>query len=156
TGSGAAIMPPEKRGYALSVVIAGLTLSTALGSPLGTVIGGLGDWRYTMVFVSAISAAAALGIIVFMSNIPMPPAISLLQRLAPFRDHRIGLTLLTTVLVQCGTFVIYTYFSVVFDRVIHGNAILFAALLILFGASGTVMNLLGGRLIDTIGSSKVL
>lgn len=156
TGSGAAIVPPEKRGYALSVVIAGLTLSTALGSPIGTVIGGLGDWRYTMVFVSAISAAAALGITVFMFNIPMPPVINLKQRLAPFADRRVGLTLLTTVLVQSGTFVIYTYFSVVFGNVIHGNALTFGALLVLFGVGGTVMNLAGGRLIDRVGNRKVL
>jgi predicted MFS family arabinose efflux permease len=156
TGSGAAIVPPEKRGYALSIVIAGLTLSTALGAPIGTVIGGLGDWRYTMVFVSAISAAAALGITAFMFNIPMPPAITLKQRLAPFADHRVGLTLLTTVLVQCGTFVIYTYFSVVFANAIHGNALMFGGLLVLFGVGGTIMNLTGGRLIDTIGARKVI
>lgn len=156
TGAGAALMPPERRGYALSVVIAGLTLSTALGSPIGTVIGGLGEWRYTMVFVSAISAMAALGIIGFMRKIPLSPAITLKQRLAPFANHRIGLTLLTTVLVQCGTFTIYTYFSIVFGQIIKGNALVFGALLILLGVAGSIMNLAGGRLIDSVGTRKVL
>jgi predicted MFS family arabinose efflux permease len=156
TGSGASIMPPEKRGFALSVVIAGLTASTALGSPIGTVIGGLGDWRWTMVFVSAISVVASLGITFFLVNIPMPPAITLKQRLAPFTDHRIGLTLLTTLLVQCGTFTIYTYFAVVFDRATGYSPVTLGALLVLFGCSGTIMNLAGGRLIDVVGSRRVL
>jgi predicted MFS family arabinose efflux permease len=156
TGAGAAIMPPERRGYALSVVIAGLTLSTALGSPIGTVIGGLGNWRYTMVFVSAISAAAGFGIFGFMRNIPLSPAITLKQRFAPFTDRRVGLILLTTVLVQCGTFTIYTYFSVIFGPVIKGNALVFGALLSLMGVAGSVMNLIGGRLIDSVGTRKVL
>jgi predicted MFS family arabinose efflux permease len=155
-GSGASITPPEKRGFALSVVIAGLTASTALGSPIGTVIGGLGDWRWTMIFVSAISTVAGIGITILLKDIPMPPAITLKQRLAPFADRRIGLTLLTTLLVQCGTFIIYTYFSVVFDRAIHGDALIFGALLVLFGTAGTVMNLVGGRIIDRIGTRKVL
>lgn len=156
TGSAAVIVPPEKRGFALSIVIAGLTASTALGSPIGTVIGGLGDWRWTMAFVSIISMIAVIGITAFLSHIPMPPAITLRQRLAPFADRRVGLTLLTTLLVQSGTFTIYTYFSVVFDRATGGSPLILGALLVLFGLSGTVMNLAGGRLVDTIGGSKVL
>jgi predicted MFS family arabinose efflux permease len=156
TGSGAGIMPPEKRGFALSIVIAGLTFSTALGSPIGTLIGGLADWRWTMVFVSAISVVAALGIAVSLKDIPTPPAISLKQRLAPFADHRIGLTLLTTLLIQCGNFAMYTYFAVIFDRVTHGDPMILGLLLVLWGSSGTVMNLVGGRLIDRIGTRKVL
>ena len=48
TATGAAVMlvRPEHRGFALSVVVAGLTVSTALGTPIGAVIGGLGDWRF--------------------------------------------------------------------------------------------------------------
>jgi predicted MFS family arabinose efflux permease len=49
TGAAATLVSPEKRGHALSIVIAGLTVATALGSPVGAVIGGLGDWRWTMV-----------------------------------------------------------------------------------------------------------
>ena len=155
-GSAAVIVPPEKRGFALAIVIAGLTSSTALGSPIGTVIGGLGDWRWTMVFVSSISAIALIGITAFLSHIPMPPAITLKQRLAPFADRSVGLTLLTTLLVQSGTFIIYTYFSVVFDRATGGNPVILGALLVLFGCFGTIMNLTGGRLIDVIGGRKVL
>jgi MFS transporter, DHA1 family, inner membrane transport protein len=156
TGAGASIMPPQRRGFGLAVVIAGLTASTAFGSPIGSVIGGLGDWRWTMIFVSAISITAALGITAFLGAIPMPPAITLKQRLAPFADHRIGLTLLTTLFVQCGNFTMYTYFSVIFDRATKGDPLIFGMLLVLWGSSGTVMNLIGGRLIDTIGTRKIL
>jgi predicted MFS family arabinose efflux permease len=156
TGAGASIVSPERRGFALSVVIAGLTASTALGAPIGTVIGGLGDWRYTMIFVSAISVVSALGITAFLRNIPMPPAITLQQRLAPFADRRIGLTLLTTLLVQCGNFAVYTYFAVIFDRATSGNPLILGALLVLWGTCGTVMNLAGGRVIDRIGTRRIL
>jgi predicted MFS family arabinose efflux permease len=156
TGSGASILPPEKRGFALSVVIAGLTAATALGLPIGAIIGGLGDWRWTMIFVSAIGLVAGLGINIFLKDIPMPPAISLKQRLAPFADQRIGLTLLTTLFVQCGNFTMYTYFSVIFDRTIQGNALTFGGLLVLWGTAGTIANLAGGRLIDMIGTRQIL
>lgn len=156
TGAAAMIVPPARRGYALSVVIAGLTAATALGSPAGAVIGGLGDWRWTMVFVSALAAVSLIGILSLLSSIPLPPAISLKQRVAPLANPSVGLTLLTTLVFMSGIFSVYTYFSVIFDRAIGGSTIVLGALLVLWGAAGTVANLTSGRLIDTIGSRKVI
>lgn len=156
TGSAALIVPPERRGFALSVVATGMTVSTALGAPIGTLIGGLGDWHWTMVFVAVLAALSGLGVSAFLSHIPMPPAISLGKRLAPLADARVGLALTTTFLFFTAAFTIYTYFSVVFERAIGGSPAVLAGLLVVWGAAGTVFNLLAGRLIDAIGSRKVL
>lgn len=156
TSSAASIVAPERRGFALSVLVAGMTVSTALGAPIGTVIAGLGDWRWTMVFVAALAAASGLGVAAFLSHIPMLAPVSLARRVAPLADARVGLTLATTFLFFCAAFTIYTYFTVVFDRVIEGNPNLLAALLVAWGAAGTVSNLMTGRLVDRVGSRKVL
>ena len=156
TGAAATMVAPEKRGFALSVVITGLTVSTALGTPIGALIGGLGDWRWTMVFVSALAAASGLGVWALLPQIPLPPKISLAQRLAPVRDPRVALTLLTTLIYQAGHFIAYTYFTVVFDRVLGHNSFLVSLLLVLWGSSGMVANLVTGRLADTIGNRKVI
>jgi predicted MFS family arabinose efflux permease len=156
TGAAASIVPPERRGFALSVVTMGLTVSTALGAPIGTLIGGLGDWHWTMVFVAALAAASALGILSFLSHIPLLPAVSLRQRFAPLADVRIGLTLATTFLFLSAAYTIYTYLAVVFDRVTYGNPAVLAGLIVLWGAAGTVVTLVVGRVIDVIGNRKVL
>jgi predicted MFS family arabinose efflux permease len=156
TGSAAMLVPAERRGFALSVVVAGLTLSTALGSPAGAVIGGLGDWRWTMVFVAALGTVAGLGVTMFLTEVPLPPAVSLGKRLAPLADVRVGLTLATTFLGLTGIFTVYTYFAVAFDRAIRGDAVVLGVLLVLWGAAGTFANLASGRLIDRIGSRKVI
>ena len=156
TGSAAMLVPPERRGYALSVVVTGLTLSTALGSPIGAVIGGLGDWRYTMLFVAALGAVTALGIYAFLSEIPLPPAVSLSERLAPLADSRILLTVATTLANLSSIFTVYTYFAVAFDRAIGNDAVVLSALLVLWGAGGTIANLAFGRLVDRIGSRSVI
>jgi MFS transporter, DHA1 family, inner membrane transport protein len=156
TGSAAILVPPERRGFALSVVVAGLTLSTAFGSPIGAVIGGLGDWRYTMLFVAALGTAAGLGVWTFLAEIPLPPAVSLSKRLAPLADARILLTVMTTFINLSAVFTVYTYFAVVFDRAIGGNAVALGILLVLFGVGGTAANLAFGRLIDRVGSRSVI
>jgi predicted MFS family arabinose efflux permease len=156
TGAAAMLVAPERRGFALSVVIAGLSGSTALGTPIGAVIGDLGDWRWTMAFVAGLAALAGLGVWTMLPEVPMPPKISLKQRLLPLADPRIGLTLLTTLLAMSGIFTVYTYFTVVFDHVIGGDAVVLGTLLVLWGLAGTFSNLLAGRLIDVIGNRKVI
>ena len=155
TGTGAMIVAPEHRGKALTIIVAGLTAATALGSPMGTVIGGLGDWRWTMYFVSLVGALAATGIALMLKNVPLPPKVSFAARMAPLGDARVGLTLATTLLAMAGNFVIYTYFSVVFDRVLSSTA-LFGLLLVLWGSGGTVTNIVLSRLLDKFGPREVL
>jgi predicted MFS family arabinose efflux permease len=155
TGTGATIVAPERRGQAIAVIVAGLTAATALGSPIGTVLGGLGDWRWTMYFVSAVGLAAGLGIMVLLGHVPLPPKIGLKARLAPLQDARIGWTLLTTYLGMAGNFLVYVYFSVVFDRVLV-NAVVFGALLVVWGASGTVTNIALSRVLDRTSPTKLM
>lgn len=158
TASGAATMlvPAERRGFALSIIVAGLTTATALGTPIGAVIGGLVDWRWTLGFVAGLGAMAFVGVWALMPEIPLPPAVSLRKRFAPLGDSRVGLILATTLLAQIGTFIVYTYFSVVFDRAIGGSAAVLGGLLVLWGLAGTLSNLFTGRILDKLGANKVI
>jgi DHA1 family inner membrane transport protein len=156
TATGASLVPAEQRGRALAIVIAGLSSATALGSPIGTVLGGLGGWRLTMWFVAGLGAAAALGVAALLPAVPLPPALSLRQRLAPLADRRIALTLLTTLSAYGGLFVVYTYLGVAFDRVTGGDGAVLAGLLFLWGVAATAGNLIAGRLTDRLGSRRII
>ena len=156
SGTGTMLVPPERRGFALSVIVAGLTTATALGTPLGAVIGGIADWRWTLAFVAALGVAGFAGVWALLPDVPLPPAISLIKRFAPLGDSRVGLILTTTVLAQIGTFIIYNYVAVVFDRATGGSPAVLGVLLVLWGLAGTFSNLLAGRVLDRIGSRKVV
>lgn len=158
TASGTATMlvPPERRAFALSIIVAGLTTATALGTPIGAVIGGLASWHWTLVFIAALGAAGLVGIWALLPEVPLPPAVSLNKRFSPLGDSRVAMVLATTVLAQVGTFIVYNYFSVVFDRVIGGNATVLGLLLVGWGLAGTFSNLLAGRVLDKVGSRKVV
>jgi DHA1 family inner membrane transport protein len=95
-------------------------------------------------------------VLALLPEMPLPPAITLRKRIAPIADSRVALTLATTLLVMSGIFTVYTYFSVVFDRAVGGQAIVLGALLVIWGAAGTLSNLFAGRMIDSVGSHKVI
>jgi MFS transporter, DHA1 family, inner membrane transport protein len=156
TAAGASLVPPERRGRALAIVVAGLSSATALGAPLGTFIGGLFDWRATMWFVAAIGALGAAGVAWRLPKIPTPPAVSLAQRVEPLGDARVLLTLLTTLLAYAGLFLVYTFIGSSFDRATGGDARVLAGLLLLWGVAATVGNLAAGQLTDHFGSRRII
>lgn len=156
TAMGASLVPPEQRGRALAVVLAGLTTATALGSPIGTWISGLGDWRMTMWFVSVLGVAAAAGIAILLPPVPTPPRVSLRQRLAPMTDARVAMTLLTTLFAYGSAWIVYSYIGVALDRVTHGEGHVLAVLLLIWGVAAFAGNLLGGRLVDAFGGRRII
>jgi DHA1 family inner membrane transport protein len=156
TAAGASLVPPEQRGRALAVVVAGLSSATALGAPMGTFIGGLLDWRATMWFVAAVGTVALAGVAWRLSDVPTPPAVDLRRRLAPLGDFRVLLTLATTLLAYAGMFLVYTYVGLAFDRATGGDPRVLAALLLLWGVAATAGNLIAGRLTDRFGSRRII
>jgi Arabinose efflux permease len=156
SGVAASLVPPAQRGRALALVMAGLSGATALGAPIGTVIGSSGDWRTTMWFVAALAAVAFVGVAALLPVVATPPAVTLAQRLAPARDARIALTLLTTVLVLTGLYTVYTYVSVSYDRATGGDGTRLAGLLFAFGLAATVGNLVSGALTDRFGNRRII
>lgn len=152
----AAMVAPERRGAALAIVVAGLSGATALGAPIGTLVGNAGDWHMTMWFVAAIGALALAGVFAILPDVAAPPPLRFRQRLAPLGDARVAVTLLTTLLFMFGVFLVYTYISVVFDRATRGDGALLAALLSSWGIAATIGNLAAGNLSDRFGSRGVI
>lgn len=149
TASSAAvsITPAERRGRAMALVIGGLTLSTALGMPLGNLIGSV-DWRLTLWAVAALGVVAAIGISVSLPKVVLP-ATSLTARLAPLRQPKVLTILVATLLVMAGHYTVYTYIGAMTTEATTGSfpqaltMILFA-----WGAGVLVGNFFAGYLVD--------
>lgn len=155
-GVAASLASPERRGRALSTVTAGLAGATALGAPIGTFIGGLGSWRTTLWFVAALGLVSLAGVWTQLRDVPEPARISLRERLAPVRDPRVALTLLTSLFAFGGFLMVYTYAGLALDRVTHGDARVLAAMLLVWGIAATAGNLHSGRLVDRFDSRSII
>ncbi|MFI0451405.1 MFS transporter [Actinomadura sp. 6N118] len=144
-----AITPPERRGRAMALVIGGLTLSTALGMPLGNLIGSI-DWRLTLWAVAALGIAAAIGVSATMPKVVLP-ATSLRARLAPLRQRKVLTILVVTLLVMAGHYTVYTYIGAVTADATNGSFPQ-APTMILFvwGAGVFGGNLIAGHLADKL------
>ncbi|AOB30900.1 MFS transporter [Bordetella sp. H567] len=155
-GVAAALADPARKGRALALVTAGLAAATALGAPIGTFIGGLGDWRTTLWFVAGLGLVSMIGVWAVLAAVPQPPRITLRERFTPVRDVRIALTLLTSLFAFGGFLMVYTYAGPVLHRATGGDARALAGLLLVWGIAATVGNMMAGHLVDRFGSRKII
>jgi len=155
-GVAAMLATSERRGRALATVTTGLAGATALGAPLGTFIGGLGSWRATLWFVAMLGLAALVGLMLMLRGMPTLPRIGLRERVAPLRDMRVALTLLTSLFAFGGFLMVYTYAGLVLRPVTGGDERTLAGLLLIWGVASTVGNLLSGRLVDRYDNRRLL
>jgi DHA1 family chloramphenicol resistance protein-like MFS transporter len=149
----AGLVPPDKKGRALAVLLSGTTVATIAGVPGGSVLGTLLGWRATFWAVAALCLPAAIGI---LKGIPTRPAYErgtgggpdLRSELARLRSPRLLLVMALGALVNAATFGSFTFLApVVTDTAGLGEWWISVAL-VLFGAGSFVGVTLAGRLSD--------
>ena len=68
--AGTAVVPAERAGRAIALVLAGASTSTALGVPLGTLVGHALGWRDSYLAVAALIAVAAAVVLAMFPPVP--------------------------------------------------------------------------------------
>lgn len=148
------IAPPERRGRFLAVVMGGLSAATALGVPLGSLLGAA-DWRLTLWAVAGLGVLAAAGIAVLLPPL-RTPSLGLAARLAPLGDKAILGIVATTGLVLAAAYVPFTYLGALAEEATGGSQALLTLILLAQGIGAFIGNHLAGRLSDRFGPERVM
>ncbi|GAA3032245.1 putative arabinose efflux permease, MFS family [Actinokineospora globicatena] len=147
--------PEGRRGTALSIVVGGLTVATALGVPIGTFVGSTLGWRATLWLVVVLGVFALLAPLL-LGEVKAPARHTLRERLAPLRSGIVALVLATTFLALVSEHLVYTYISAVFDEATGGNGKTLSVLLLIFGIGAVIGNAIAGPAVDRWGNKSVL
>jgi predicted MFS family arabinose efflux permease len=150
----AGVVPAEFRGRALAFVAGGQTVATALGVPIGTLVGNVGSWRLTLVMVAVIAAVAVIGMGFALPPVPQPPVVTLAQRLAVGARPTVILALLANVSTVAGTFTLFTYIAPFAQRETAITATGTTVVLLAWGLAAVLGNPLGGRYTDRLGADR--
>lgn len=143
----------ERRGRALSLVLAGLAVGTVVGVPVGLGVAEQLGWRATIGLVSLVGIVAMVGIALRNpSAVPAVPSSSLRQRVRVIGRVDNLLTVLVTFFVGVGSLGLYTYISVVLGRVQVDTI----AGMWIWGIGGAVGAFGIGRVLDKVDSSRTL
>ncbi|WP_223587251.1 MFS transporter [Microbacterium sp. OVT16B] len=137
--------PPERRGRALSLILGGWLTATALGVPLGLLL-GQSDWRIPLFLVVAVGSAALVGILLRVPRLRLPPR-SLRETLQPLREPRLLAALVVPVGIMCASYLCFTYATLIVGPRVGGGLVM-VLVMFCYGLLSLVGNVLTGRLTD--------
>jgi MFS transporter, DHA1 family, inner membrane transport protein len=141
------LVPAERRGRALALVTAGLTVAFTVGIPVGSVIGGEFGWRATFLFAGLLALVAGLAVQGLLPRVPAPPQAR--QSFAGIVSERSVLSSFAlTFLGFAATFTVVAFVGPVVNQVtgLSGGAV--GPFQVCVGVGSLIGVLIGGRVAD--------
>ncbi|MEV6171857.1 Cmx/CmrA family chloramphenicol efflux MFS transporter [Streptomyces sp. NPDC051954] len=145
------LVPPDKKGRALAVLLSGTTMATIAGVPGGSVLGTLLGWRATFWAVAVLCLPAAIAI---LKGIPAQPAReatsgpAMRSELAELKRPRLLLVMLIGALVNAATFASFTFLAPVVTDIAGLDELWISVALVLFGVGSFAGVTVAGRMSD--------
>jgi predicted MFS family arabinose efflux permease len=143
-----ALSTPERRGRAIALIYAGMTLATVVGVPAGTYLAALAGWRAPFFGVAFIAALAAVGSAALLPRLPGVAAVGFAERLAVARRPAVLQMLMLTALALVGPFAANTYLGVLVETTLGVDGDRLALILAFFGLVSFVGSQFGGYAAD--------
>ncbi|MEU3572487.1 Cmx/CmrA family chloramphenicol efflux MFS transporter [Kitasatospora sp. NPDC036755] len=148
----AALVPADRKGRALAVLLSGTTVATVAGVPGGAVLGALFGWRAAFWAVALLCLPAAAGIAKGLAphggSADHPAAPALRAELAELRRPPLLRAMLLAALVNAATFGGFTFLAPVVTGPAGLGRLWVPVALVLFGAGSFAGVTVAGRLAD--------
>jgi DHA1 family inner membrane transport protein len=144
------LVPPAFRGRAVSVILAGLTVSNIIGVPAGAAIGGYWGWRATFWAMTLIGvlALAAIWALIPQTKAEQQQASHLRSEVRVLGRQQVWTSLLIMLALMIGQMVPFTYITPLLRQVTGLDAMVVPWVLLLNGVGATLGVFIGGRLSD--------
>ncbi|MDK9606689.1 MFS transporter [Lelliottia wanjuensis] len=138
----------DKKGAAISLMFAGLTVSNIVGVPLGTFVGLEMGWRTIFWVLAFIGVVTMVGIRTLIPAMPAHQDTNLSREFAVFNRPQVWISALLSVLSFGGVIGGFTYIAFTLTQVSGFTAQTVPWLLVLFGVGTFVGNIYGGKAAD--------
>jgi MFS transporter, DHA1 family, inner membrane transport protein len=150
------LVPPERRGWALSQVFIGFTAAQGIGNPIGAWLGYAFGWRTAFIAIGVLSVLMS-GII--WRSVPAETTFrptTVRELLSVLRTPHLLIALLFTVFFVGATYTTLTYITLIVETRLgfDGNGV--AAVLAVYGCMAFMAAVLSGQATDRFGASRVL
>ena len=144
------LVPQAFRGRAVSVILAGLTVSNIIGVPAGAAIGGLWGWRATFWAMTSIGVLALAAIWALIPQTKAEPRHSgrLGSEVRVLGRQQVWTSLIMMLALMIGQMVPFTYITPLLRQVTGLDAMVIPWVLLLNGVGATLGVFIGGRLSD--------
>lgn len=144
----ASLVPPTRRGWAISMVMAGLSISNVVGVPFATWLGQAYGWRLLFVLVGCLGLLTLVLVWKFVPFEHAHPGASIRRELGALQRLQVWLALLIGIVGFGGFFATYTYIAHTMTSVAGLPSSLIPLVVALYGLGMVAGNLAGGKIAD--------
>lgn len=150
------VVAPERTGRAMSIVISGFATASALGLPLGTLLGQATGWRGAFVAVLLAAAVVLAFVVVVLPSVPTAPGSRALGQARHAFAPRVIAVLAVSLLTFAGMLAAITYLVPFLAEVTRVDGPVVTLYLLLYGVATTAGSFLGGRFADQNASRMLI
>lgn len=143
--SGRRLVTEAQGSRATALIIAGISIGTVVGVPLGTALGALAGWRFAFGCVSVFAAGTILCQLPLLSSLPNREAVSFGSLMKLFRVSAMAIGFLASALIAAGHFTAYTCLEPFLSRVVQLTPSRISWTLASYGAAGIAGTFAGER-----------
>ncbi|MEU4403631.1 MFS transporter [Streptosporangium sp. NPDC023963] len=141
------IVPPERMGKAIGIVVSGVAISGALGLPLGTLVGQTLGWRGSFMAIVAGAVVTLIGTVALIPSVPPAGAGAGHQARYAFAP-RVLAVLFLNFIVFSAVFAALTYLVPFLQRVTGISGAMLSVFLLAYGGATAVGSFSGGKFAD--------
>jgi DHA1 family inner membrane transport protein len=153
-GTGALIVPLEKRGSTIAYIFLGWSLAAAVGLPLITFVASRYGWRAAYGGVGLLGCFSFLLLAWRLPGGLIGAAVDLKTWTAVGRNRTIVLLLLVTTLQMSGQFVVFTFIGPLLTRLTGAGPDAVGLVFALYGVFGFIGIAIATRIVDSWGAYK--
>lgn len=145
--AGISVVAPERMGQAIGIVVSGVSVSTALGVPLGTLVGQTLGWRGSFMAIVAITAIVLIATVAVIPSVPPTGGGAGHQAKYVFAPRVLAVLFLNFVVFST-TFAALTYIVPFLQTVTGISGAMLGAFLLAYGVATAVGSFSGGKFAD--------
>jgi MFS transporter, DHA1 family, inner membrane transport protein len=141
------VVPPERMGQAIGIVVSGVAVSAALGVPLGTLVGQTLGWRGSFMAIVVGAVVTLIGTVALIPTVPPAGAGAGHQAKYAFAP-RVLAVLFLNFIVFSATFAALTYLVPFLQSVTGISGAMLSVFLLAYGVATAIGSVRGGKFAD--------
>lgn len=142
-------VPEKESPKAVARVMMGVSAGMVLGVPIVSYISSLTSLRAGMLFFAAVNAVALIATIIAVPDLPVKERLSYGSQLSVLKEGKTWLSIFGVMFLNGSVFGVYSYLSEYMETVTQLSAGLISLLLLVYGLSNMIGNLIAGRLLSS-------
>ncbi|OOE51050.1 MFS transporter [Salinivibrio kushneri] len=146
--SAASLVPAEKKGRALGLLLGGMSAGTVVGVPVGLALATWLGWQGVFAVVIGIALIGLIGVVLGVPQICVAPPPSLKARVALLASRSVSATISVTFLTAVASLGLYSYLAPVITGITQQTNL--TPYLWVWGLGGMVGSFTIGHLIDWV------